>query len=337
MPSNDKKLVLLRQWELLKLLPTAGDGKSAALLTKELKDKGYKISKRQIERDLIVLSDVFPLEINADVYPQGWKLLKGGSFDLPGMTLADAMSLHLVEETLKKLLPVSMFEGLESRFRQAERQLTELGKINRKANWAKKVRAVSPTMPMIPPSIKSEVISTIHEALLEDKMIEMDYVTHDGRENKYRLNPLAIVNRGVVTYLVATTAKNEEPHLYVLHRIRHVERTYEAAKTPVNFDIDKYIEKGELHFGNGKQIKISAWVDEDLEKILSETPLSKDQKLIEGGEFVKLTATVTETWQLKWWIMSQGNSIEVISPVALRREIVGLLRDAVAQYEDDSD
>ena len=335
MPSKDKKSVLLRQWELLRLLPSTGDGKSALELKNELAENGYDISKRQVERDLNELLEVFSLDINNDNTPQRWKWLKGSSVDLPGMTISDALSLHLVEETLKKLLPVSMCEGLESRFRQAEKQLIALGKENRKAKWASKVRTVSPTMPLIPPVINSEVLSIVQEALIDDVQIDIDYVTRDGRENKYRLNPIAIVNRGAVVYLIATTIEKEGVRLFALHRIRHAERTYEAAKRPANFDVDEYINSGELHFGNGKEIKISAWIDDELAKTLNETPLSIDQKLIVGGEYVKLSATVADTWQLTWWIMSQGNSIEVAAPVSLRKKIGGLLRDAAAQYEED--
>ena len=337
MPSKDKKSVLLRQWELLRLLPYTGDGKSALVLTKELVDNGYDISKRQIERDLNELSEVFSLDINNENVPQRWKWLKGSSVDLPGMTITDALSMHLVEETLKKLLPISMYGGLEPRFRQAEKQLVELGKLNRKANWAKKIRTVLPTMPMIPPAIKPDVLATVQEALLDDKQIEMQYVTRDGREGKYRLNPLAIVNRGEVSYLVASKLQDEKPQLYALHRIRNAENTYDAAKKPENFDIDEYIDKGELNFGSGKQIKISAWVVDDLAKTLNETPLSVDQKLIEGGEYVKLIATILDTCQLSWWLASQGNNIEVIAPVSLRRKIASFHRDAADQYEDISD
>lgn len=335
MPSKDKKSVLLRQWELLRLLPSTGDGKSALELKNELAENGYDISKRQVERDLNELLEVFYLDINNDNTPQRWKWLKGSSVDLPGMTISDALSLHLVEETLKKLLPVSMCEGLESRFKQAEKQLIALGKENRKAKWASKVRTVSPTMPLIPPVINSEVLAVVQEALLDDVQIDMDYVTRDGRENKYRLNPLAIVNRGAVVYLIATTIEKEGVRLFALHRIRHAERTYEAARRPANFDVDEYINSGELHFGNGKEIKISAWIDDELARTLNETPLSIDQKLIVGGEYVKLTATVSDTWQLTWWLMSQGNSIEVTAPVSLRKKIGGLLRDAAAQYEEN--
>ena len=335
MPSNDKKSVLLRQIELLKKLPSRGAGKTASELTRALNDEGFDITKRQVERDLNELMEAFALDRNDTSIPYGWKWVAGASVDLPGMAISEALSLRLVEDTLKTLLPVSMLEGLETRFRQAEKQLTALGRENRKAKWASKVRAVAPTMPLIPPATDSSILSTVQEALLADLQVDVDYCTRDGREKKLRLHPLAMVNRGAVIYLIATTFEYDEVRLYALHRIRQAMSTNEAVKRPINFDLDEYIQSGGLHFGNGKTIRLGAWVDQGLAHILEETPLSKDQKLTEEGDLVNLSATVADSWQLTWWLMSQGNSIEVTSPVSLRKKIGGLLRDAAAQYEEN--
>jgi predicted DNA-binding transcriptional regulator YafY len=118
-----------------------------------------------------------------------------------------------------------------------------------------------------------------------------------------------------------------------MHRIRGATKTSETVKRPAGFDLDAYIEAGGLQFGNGKAIHLSAWVSSSLAKILEETPLSADQKLIHLEEKIKLTATVSDSWQLTWWLMSQGPSVEVIAPVALRRTIGEQLTEAAARYQ----
>ncbi|MBI5437833.1 MAG: WYL domain-containing protein [Nitrosomonadales bacterium] len=111
-----------------------------------------------------------------------------------------------------------------------------------------------------------------------------------------------------------------------------VARTGEPIKRPAGFDLDAYIQAGGLHFGNGKTIRLSAVVSEWLKRILEETPMSEDQILKLDSDEIKLAATVTDSWQLTWWLMSLGSEIEVVSPVALRRKIAGRLTDAAAQY-----
>lgn len=337
MPRNDKQSVLLRQWELLKQLPSQGTGKTASELTRALHDAGYDITKRQVERDLNELMEAFTLDRDDRSIPHGWKWMKGASVDLPGMTISEALSLRLVEDTIKPLLPISMLEGLETRFRQAEKQLLALGKENRKAKWASKVRTVTPTMPLLPPEINSTVLATVQEALLSDVQIEVDYqAMRDEADKQMLLSPLALVNRGTVTYLVATAFEYQDVRLYAMHRIRNATQTNNAVKRPADFDLDQYIQEGGLHFGYGKSIRLSAWLSPVLARLLEETPMSEDQQLTPADGKVKLTATVMDSWQLTWWLMSQGNGIEVASPVALRRKIAGRLADAAAQYGSEN-
>jgi predicted DNA-binding transcriptional regulator YafY len=336
MPKSDKTSVLLRQIELLKQLPSRGSGKTATELTKALIDAGYTITKRQVERDLNELLEAFAIDKNDTSIPHGWKWGAGVTADIPGMTITEALSLHLVERIIRPLMPVSMLEGLEARFRQADKQLAALGKENPKAKWTRKVRFVSPTMSFLPPIIDSAILSTVQEALLSDVLIEMDYQGINEESKLIRVSPLALVNRGVVSYLVATAFEYDDVRLYAMHRIRQATKTKDNVKRPPGFDLDAYIEAGGLQFGNGKSIRLSALASLNLAKILEETPLSADQKLSPSGEQFKLTATVTDSWQLTWWLMSQGPEIEVISPVALRRKIGAQLMAAADRYTNES-
>lgn len=335
MGRNNNQSALLRQWELLKLIPSHGNGITSAEMTLALNDRGFQIDKRQVERDLVQVAEAFPIDKNDDQKPFLWKWAPGASVNLPGLAVTDALSLHLVEETLKQLLPLSMLQGLEARFKQAEKQLAILGKENRKARWASKVRVVSPTQPLIPPSIDLKVLEVVQDMLLADLQVDVEYVNRAGVKKQHRLNPLAMVSRGPMTYLIASAPEYEDVRLFAMHRIRHAVRTTLSVVPHADFDLDEYIQAGGLQFGNGKTIRLVAWVGDDLAQVLTETPLSKDQTLVPEGDMIKLTATVADSWQLAWWIMSYGDGIEVTSPVALRKSIAARLSDAAAQYEGE--
>ena len=55
---------------------------------------------------------------------------------------------------------------------------------------------------------------------------------------------------------------------------------------------------------------------------MSETPVSKDQKYKEekNGK-IRISGTVADTEQLRWWILGFGENVEVIKPSTLRDEI----------------
>ena len=178
----------------------------------------------------------------------------------------------------------------------------------------------------------------VHEALLSDTQIDVDYLKMGADTPKRkRLSPIALVTRGVITYLIATMDESEKPLLYAMHRISSAVNTSFRVKQPADFDLDSYIETGELHFGTGKSITLSAWVlTKGLARILEEAPLSKDQELTVAGDRFKLTATVSDTLQLTYWLLSQSSSIEVTGPVGLRKKIGGLLADASGLYLNQS-
>ena len=335
MPSNKTRNTLARQWELLKLLPTRGAGRSAKEIADALAEAGFAVSKRQVERDLIDLQEVFGLECNDASIPYGWRW-GSAPIELPGVTLAEALSLQIVEETLKPLLPGSVLRTVQPRFEQAKAKLAALAEQNPAAAWADKVMSVPPTLPMLPPVVDEDLLDLVQTALLNNEQIEVVYLGFTNEPKALRLHPLGLVVRGAVTYLVATAFDYADVRLYALHRFQSVGRTYEAAKRPKGFKLGQYVDEGALQFGNGKALKLVARVDEGLAKHLTETPLSANQKLkpIDGG--FELSASVVDSWQLDWWILSHSNSIEILAPKALVDRTVASLKTALAQYTSRS-
>lgn len=335
MPSESTRNTLARQWELLKQLPGRGTGKSARELAQALSDAGYKVSKRQVERDLVDLSTTFPIIADERSKPYGWRWEKDVSIDLPGITLSEALSLHLIEETLKPLIPASMMRVIGPRLRLAEKNLKSLPKHQRYGRWPDKVRSLSPTLPFIPPRISADVLETVQLALLEDRQLSAQYQPMESEVPKeYVLHPLALVQCGPVTYLVATAYAYEEPRIFALHRMVSAEFLNEPVKRPKDFDLDQYIRTGGFQFGNGKEIRLKARVGLDLARILTETPLSNDQKISERDKDSRctLTATIADSWQLRWWVLSQGSAIEVVGPTKLRAGIAKELKEAANIY-----
>lgn len=331
MPSNKTRNTLARQWELLKLLPTRGAGKTAKEIADALAEAGFVVSKRQVERDLLDLQEVFGLECNDTSIPYGWRW-GYAPVELPGVTLAEALSLQIVEETLKPLLPGSVLRAVQPRFVQAKAKLAALAEQNPAAAWADKVMAVPPALPMLPPVVDEDLLELVQTTLLNNEQIEVTYQGFSDEPKALRLHPLGLVVRGAVTYLVATAFDYADVRLYALHRFQSAGRTYESAKRPKSFKLAQYVDEGALQFGKGQVLKLVARIDESLAKHLTETPLSANQKIkpLDGG--FELSASVVDSWQLHWWILSQGGAIEVLSPPALRERIVSSLQAALNLY-----
>ena len=307
MPKASKNDALLRQWEMLQGLPTYGSGISASDLTAYLADRGYEVSKRTVERDLVNLQGIFPIEPNDKGTPQGWRWIQGKSPNLPALTMADAVSLQIIEDLLKPLLPASLLQTLSTRFNQAKNILQQQVENNKNARWADKVRYINPALPLLPPTIADGVLETVQNALLHEKQLEVSYQSFSKTEPQaMTLHPLGLVQQGAVAYLIATAFDYKDARIYAIHRIHQATIRDEKSLTPKDFNLDDFINRGELQQSNGKQIKLLACVSEALAKILTETPLSGDQTLEyeEEWESYKLQATVLDSMQLRYWVLS---------------------------------
>ncbi|WP_431153175.1 helix-turn-helix transcriptional regulator [Acidovorax facilis] len=329
MPSAPTRSTLARQWQLLSLLPARGPGQSASALCDELALRGYHVSKRQVERDLRELASLFPLHRNDASIPYGWRWADGAERCVPGMDTAEALSLAMAHQMVAPLLPASMLDLLRPRFVMAERMLAEVGQSNQLASWRNKIHSAPMQLGLMAPLIDAEVVRTVHEALLGEEQIDIGYRQAAGAPRALRLHPLGLVQRGPVGYLLATAWEYEDPRLYALHRMVSARRTHEPARIPPGFDLQTSLVKSGAQFGDDlAPMEVQLRCDASLINILQETPLAVGQTILDGV----VTATLPNSWELQWWILSQGPAVEVLAPPALRRAIAECLNAASGLY-----
>jgi predicted DNA-binding transcriptional regulator YafY len=348
MSTNNKRMriTLLRQWEMLRLLtvsrsvnPNEGRWDKANEIAEKLKDRGYEITVRTVQRDLKELSNIFPIELNSkNPRDYGWRWEKGHNLNIQGIGTSEALAMRLVELQLKQQLPHTMLDSLEGVFNIARKKLDDLATHdNRKAkDWLNKIRVVQAAQTLLPPSVDEAVQSAIYEAVLENRQIAAAYTAIGNATPKdYVLHPLGIIMRGSITYLLATVKDYPTPILFALHRFQSAQLTIAAAKIPKGFSMDKSIAAGIADFAiHGEPVQLELRCSESVTNYLNETKLSEDQLITpETDGWKRVVATVNDTWQLRWWILGQGAEIEVCAPHRVRKEIYTELRNTLHLYE----
>lgn len=339
MPISSTRSTLARMWELLQLLPNGAPGMTAAEAREKLASVGYEASKRTIERDLNELSRLFPLQCNSKGMPYGWYWTPGKSANLPGISISEALTLKLVESSIRPLIPQWMLQGLESRFDQAQEKLEALSQENLVARWPNYVASVTPNMVLLAPQVAPGHISTLQQALLQGLQVEAIYRSSNKQQVKSLiLNPAAMVQRGHTTYLLASNEGFADIRQYALHRFQSVRLLESLSCKPEHFDLQRYLDDKLMQFGQGRQIRLEAWVSDQLGDLLQETPLSEDMCLeqCENSMGHSLTAMVTDTWELRWWLLSHAGSVVVKQPAELRQDIKAKLAKALEQYQEIS-
>lgn len=327
---------LPRQWQMLRMVPRYPQKITAKSLHEKLQAEQFDVTKRTVERDLLALSEMFPLVSDERDKPYGWSWSKDAPvFDLPGLSHNEALTLAMVEQHLNSLLPSSTLSQLQPYFKAARQHLSAIPQNERARSWLNKVRTVPPSQPLLPPNVKPAVQHTVYEALLADKQLEIEYLKRgEDKAVKYRIHPLAAVQRGPITYLYCRVFDYEDLRTLALHRIQSATMLEEAAKAPPGFSIDEAINNGKFGFGEGKEIRLEAIFCNGAGDHLFETPLSNNQTLteLEDGN-IKLIATVADTPQLAWWLLGLGDGVEVVKPAALRQSIAETIARMQAIYE----
>jgi predicted DNA-binding transcriptional regulator YafY len=312
---------LLRQWELLRSIPRAPRKIDVASLVVKLQAAGYKTTKRSIQRDLNLLSSVFPLICDDRSQTYGWSWSADApTFDLPAMDGPAALTLRLIEQFIPTLLPPTIRHHLAPQFERA-RAVLSANPDNALRQWAECVRVVPREMPLLAPKFNNEAVRVVYDALLAGRRFAADYRSraNDTDEVKtYEVNPLGLVVRGNLLYLVCTLWDYTDIRQLALHRVLTANPTDKPVTRLEGFNLDEYIQSGEFQYPVGPPIQLKAKFSRGVAAHLVETPLSDDQ-IIESvdGDYVCVTATVRDTAQLEWWLLGFGSGVLVLEPPAL--------------------
>jgi predicted DNA-binding transcriptional regulator YafY len=336
MPNHAKPNVILRQWEMLRLIPNCDHpGRSVQDLAAALETRGYRVTRRTVERDLDTLQQCMPLELNDNVRPQRWRWQKARSVDIPGMEAAEAMALFMMQDAMRSHLPSCFVDALQGRFAQANKTLAALARAGANVRWADRVRVVPSHVVLKPPRIATRVVQTLQRAVLNDIPVEAEYQSlQEVRPSSRLLFPRALILRGSSLYLIAHQKnRDESPHHYAVQRFTSVRLRELEAWPNASFSLDQFLADGVDQFGDGREIQLRARISPELHKTLHDSPLSTDMTIVADKEgTLTLTATVRDTWALHTWILGHAESLCVLQPIDLRRALAERLKEAATQY-----
>lgn len=329
--------VLIRQWMLLGMIPRAPAKVDSTKIVAQLREqRGIKTTARTVQRDLVKLSRVFPIECDHKGQHFGWSWVKSAqAFDLPGMDPQTALTLKLAATFLPKVLPRSTLRFLDPHVKRADAVLKEKLGVRLHRAWANKVRMVPRGLALVPPRIRPEVLEAVYDAVFEERCLSARYVPRrDGVEKERVIHPLGLVYRDTIAYLVCMVGEHDGIVTLALHRIVEAKRLTEEARRAAGFDLDDYVAKGSTGYRfNEAPIALEALVEDALATVLSESPIATTQRLEPNGDGRhRLTVPLPDNWDLRAWVMAQGDAIEVLAPTELREAIADMLESAATVY-----
>ncbi|OHY95379.1 WYL domain-containing protein [Vibrio rotiferianus] len=289
-------------FEILKRIPKSHQV-TAKELHQQLQHIGIERDLRTIQRNLEMLCDHFDILRDERSKPYGYRWNKSSEgIALPKLSAQEALLLSLAEEYLVKLLPVNITASLDGFFKEAKHKLNPTRDCSKEREWLKKVRVVSETQPLLPPTISTEVFKAISDALFHDRLLNLEYYNAKQEQKSALVMPLGLAQQGQRMYLVCRFDGYDNERTIAVHRVRKAIVSSFGFERPKEFKLSQYDADGRFGFGEGQKCQLEFCITKVAGFHLTETPLSTDQTITANKDSYRITATVIQSKQLEHWL-----------------------------------
>lgn len=167
----------------------------------------------------------------------------------------------------------------------------------------------------------------IKKGLLEQKVISFDYINANNKKSNRQIEPYKLFYKGRYWYLVGHCLKRNNIRIFKLSRMKNVDLTnncFIRRETPEKFEKDFNplgINFISLHLRFSNDVLYRLYDDFNEEYI----------KVNECTTDVIIDLPYDE-W-LYSYILSFGNSVEVLSPFSIRKEVIKRLEESIKKYK----
>lgn len=303
---------------------------TAAELATEL-----EVSVATARRDLEALSVA-----GVPVYPQagrggGWSLVGGARTDLSGLTGPESQALFTLvgpgagaspeaQQAVRKLL-----RALPSPFRADASAAAEAVRLDAGA-WGEQRRS------------RPQVVDVVQQAVIDRRQVRLDYSNRTGQVSNVLINPLGLIAKDDLWYLLATRDDGPDVRTYRMDRVASVEVTAQPAERPEDFDLAREWQRV-VAYVEERRARVRAtvlvrrrhlWVLRDhfgtYLDVVGDAPPVADEERIEVTVAAHTARSIAE--QLAGW----GSIIEVTGPQDVRQELARIGTELAAAYADGS-
>ncbi len=280
-----------------------------------------EVSERTIYRDVDALSAA-----GVPVYAQrggggGCRLTDGYHTRLTGLTPAEAQVLS-VGVPAQVLADLGLRESVEAA------QIKLIGALPdglRRAAASAHERILVEASGWDAPQESVPHLGTLQSAIWSERQLEVTYCRHDGATVQRRVDPLGLVAKGSVWYLVASV--DGQARVYRAARLVDVTVVGQPIARPPGFDLATYWrESSAAYKANIPRVTVVVRVSSSA---LSSVRAARRVRIEHEGPpgpdgWTELALQFDTTNEARAFILSSEASIEVLEPQSLRQEVASL-------------
>ncbi|WP_280236497.1 helix-turn-helix transcriptional regulator [Nocardia cyriacigeorgica] len=284
-----------------------------------------EVSIATARRDLEALSAA-----GIPVYPQpgrggGWQLIGGARTDLSGLTAGEARALFLLAgpsagaEPEAKAALRKLVRALPQTFRDEAEAAADAVVID-PSRWGATERE-------LPAEVR-----TLQRAVVQRNKVRIGYRTRTGEQSRRLVDPLGLVDKDGIWYLVAGTDRGRRT--FRVERIDEMEVTAEVADRPEDFDLaeawQQVVDEVERQRST---VAATVLISTQLLPVLRNQQgrhCVVDGPIDDGRVQVRVTAPTA--WMVAQQLAGWGRSIEVTGPADVCCELARIGAELVARY-----
>jgi len=313
------------------LLLQARGGMSAPELARHL-----EVSVRTIYRDVEALSGA-GIPVYVERGPRGgvW-LIDGYRTDLTGLSPGEAEALFLLD------IPGPIDQlGVASELKQARHKLAAaLPQGRRPVAERLRQRVHVDTTGWDQAPVPASHLATVADAVLTDRRIAMTYVRSDNVEVQRRVDPLGLVLKGGIWYLVGYAGRWDV--VYRLSRVRSVEVLPDPCRRPPDFELAGYWDRWLADFqswrgGTTVRVRLDRLAAAELPRHLGEAVRGQVLAGVAAARNgpVELELFFESVADARSSLLGLAGAVEVVSPAELRAELARAAAEVVRLYAGD--
>lgn len=319
---------LIRQWRLLRFLADARQGYTVKELKQEL-----GVSIETVRRDLKDLAEA-GFRVRETVGHRGVKRWRVEGFeDGFYLNVTDLLSIYVGRQFLEPLAGTPFWDGQQKVFSKirgalGESALKYLQKLTRSLHATNTGASDY--------SDRSELIDRLMVAIEDHFVSLITYQSDQASESStVEIYPQGFIFHRASLYLIAWSVPRNALRTYKMDRIEAVEATKLSAVVPEDFDLADWLEHtfGIFRSGGTELQTIRIHFTREVARYVRESKWQKHQQLQpqDNGSLI-VEFRLTDTQELKRWIMSFGPKAVVLEPKELVEEIQRDLEQMLSNY-----
>ena len=296
--------------------------------------KRLEVSERTIHRDMEALGAAGVPVVAERGTGGGWRLLEAYQTNLTGLTEAEIQALFLTRPA-RLLDDLGLHQASEAAFIKLLAALPSLSRHNAEyvrnrihidaTRWSSQEDAI-PYLPVL------------QDAIWQERKLHLTYRRSDDSCVERLVDPLGLVAKGSVWYLVA--AVDGEMRTYRVSRVQSASITDETCNRPADFDLAAYWEQSASDFkANLPRYPATVRVDPAILSYMR--TVGRYARVISTGApdadgWVRVSMLFEEEHNACEYVLSFGSRMEVVEPQALRDKVIQAAESIVELYKSST-